>query len=511
MTNRIENSVEDSTGVRHQLPPVEQLVDREKQINQFNELLDRIHRGKMITSSVFEWYGGPGIGKSALVELLKNECQKKSIAFSWLNFRVYPSTRALGNDPTLLLADIMDEWGVATNGLLTTFENFRTSIVEVDSFVSIYDEFIQNRKKNIETPIWFEPLEDVKIKFVDAIDEYAKGEDGNVNPLVIFFDETEILDAELIYWIEDYIINPLGRAKKVVIVWTARQPWRWRKPQVRHRLRSEKLDVFGDEEVKDHLRVRDVEPDLIEQLFRNVRGVTGGHPFASDVVISEIATWSNITQDIFIHEKANLLGKIFAEFIAGYAFRGLSPEIKATYELLALVRLFDITMIRKLLTVSKSKLFEQWEFEEFSDLLNQLKRTQLLDWDKGYVLEKSLRHLISENLYANDEETYRNINHAAREVYQDWLGRPVDNRGLFIIEDIYHNACLMRVGEDNDIKVVMSKHLDDFRDHINDPVALKNSLDRLAGNMQRDEEICKLVGNSTLLELVQLIENYKPS
>ena len=506
------NYLEETAKYKREMPRLEELVNREKQINQFNELLDRIHRKKVITSSVFEWYGGPGMGKSALVELLKHECYKKSITYCWINFKVELNAIEFRNDPTLLIEKIVDEWQLRDcKNLKDAINSFRELINKKKSFVSEYNLYIQNKKREISNPVWVEPLEDVKIKFVEIIERFTTSFSKEITPLVIFFDETEILSAELVYWIEDYIINPLGRTKHVVIVWTARQPWRWRKPEVRYRLRSEKLDVFGDEEVKDQLAIRDFKPDLVEQLFQNVHFVTGGHPFAGNVVINEINTWGDVSKDIFLNQEAHLLEVIFAEFVLGYAFRGLSPEAKAAYELLALVRLFDITMLRKVLTTSKGILFDKWNFEQFSDLLNELKRTQLLDWDRGYVLEKSLRHLISEYYFTNDKELYKRINLAAREVYQDWLGRPVDNRGLFIIEDIYHNSCLLRVGENIDIKAVMRVHLEDFEDRIDDLIALRNSLDRLAGNLKRDQEIKKLVGEEVLLELVRQIKKYKPS
>jgi hypothetical protein len=46
---------------------------------------------------------------------------------------------------------------------------------------------------------------------------------------------------------------------------------------------------------------------------------------------------------------------------------------------------------------------------------------------------------------ASERKTFIAANKAALRIYEDWLERPVDNRGLFIVEELYHNAALCRL------------------------------------------------------------------
>jgi hypothetical protein len=318
-------------------------------------------------------------------------------------------------------------------------------------------------------------------------------------------------------WIEEWIINPLIQVKHCMIVWTARRPWRWKRPEIRRRLTSEPLDVFEPEMVREQIQSGSATPDLAAELFKNVFTLTGGHPFASFIVISELDILAKqgekVTPATFSDFESKLLADVFHKFIDGYAFNELgSVDLKVACRFIALVRLFDSTMLREILQACAGEPFKSWNQEDFGHLLLQLKKTQLLVWDKGYALDAGLRHIIQKYFMVLERNIFVDANRAALKIYEDWLGRPVDNRGLFVLEELYHNAALLQVGEQMDLKAILNKRLKEYPDWIKDEQVLDNALERLEGEIGNDKELEQYtLSNADLVKQVQAFKEKRLS
>lgn len=102
------------------------------------------------------------------------------------------------------------------------------------------------------------------------------------------------------------------------------------------------------------------------------------------------------------------------------------------------VRLFDSSMMKKFASVYAPELYRSWEWEDFGDLLKQYKNSQLLVYERGIAVEPNTRKITETYLQSNDPVRWKKVNKAALEIYRDWLTRPVDQRGLYIVEEIYH-------------------------------------------------------------------------
>ena len=250
--------------------------------------------------------------------------------------------------------------------------------------------------------------------------------------------------------------------------WTARRPWRWKRPEIRRRLTSEPLDVFNPDMVKEQITSGSDQHDLSAQLFKNVHVITGGHPFANRVVINELDLLAKqgqtVTPETFSDFEARFLKEIFSQFIDGYAFKELeSDDLKIATKLIALVRLFDTTMLREVLQTCAGVTINLEDVKRiFGELLLQLKKTQLLVWEKGYALDPGLRHIIQKYFMVSEQKTYIDANQTALRVYKDWLGRPVDNRSLFVVEELYHSAALSQVGEPADLEEILNNRLKEY-------------------------------------------------
>ena len=489
-------------------------VDRSEQINKFNDVLNRIRRNRPVSSTLFEWYGPPGIGKSTLINLLQGECKKKKVPWILVDFAESGAkARKYLDDPTVLLqdmlADLVEKVQIDRDSLSGKIEQYRISSPP-QAVIRAYFKLSHNERL-YNKPDWLTTLQEVTIEFVGLIRGLTQLDQDRIQPIAIFFDETEEADIELVDWIEEKVINPLVQLKHCVIVWTARRPWRWKRPEIRQRLQSERLPVFEEEEVKEQFRSSSSTPDLAELFFKNIHVVTDGHPFANAVVISQLNAWEAqgqaLTSEYFSGHEMELLREIFHHFIRDYAFKKLKSDEQTACELLALVRLFDTTMLRKILKACGGEEFKEWSQEDFGDLLLRLKKTQLLVWDKGYALDPALRYLIRNYFSVCEVETYLEINRVALVVYQNWLEKPVDNRNLFVIEELYHYASLHQAGEQVNLEAEMAKRLQQYFGWIKDNEALRNALERLEGELKHDSELKRLtsgISSTTLVEQIQI-------
>jgi hypothetical protein len=80
----------------------------------------------------------------------------------------------------------------------------------------------------------------------------------------------------------------------------------------------------------------------------------------------------------------------------------------------------------------------------------------------------------------------------------------VDNRGLFVVEELYHSAALLQVGELLNLKTILDKRLKEYPDWIKDEQALDNALERLEGEIGNDKELEQYtLSNAALVKQVQ--------
>jgi hypothetical protein len=200
--------------------------------------------------------------------------------------------------------------------------------------------------------------------------------------------------------------------------------------------------------------------------------------------------------------------EVFDRFVNQYAFSELgSSDLKIACKFISLVRLFDTTMLRRILQACAGELFIAWNQDDFGDLLLKLKNTQLLVWEKGYSIDPGLRHIVQKYFMVLDRSNFIQANRAALEVYSDWLERPVDNRSMFILEELYHTAALIWVGESANLYKVLEKRLSEYPAWIRDERALENALDRLEGEILNDKELDQFIFSKSAL--VQQVQSFR--
>ena len=130
-------------------------------------------------------------------------------------------------------------------------------------------------------------------------------------------------------------------------------------------------------------------------------------------------------------------------------------------------------------------------------VISRLRSTPLVLWDdrrKGYTIDPTLRHIIGEHIYRHNPTLYAKVNRYAIDVYRDWIVRAGDNRAIYIVEELYQQACANRVLEDTspkdriEIENLLKKRIDEYQQ--GDPDLRALALDRLYHELEEDFDFC---------------------
>ncbi|HRW99112.1 MAG TPA: ATP-binding protein [Cyclobacteriaceae bacterium] len=462
-------------------PPIDQLVNREKQIELFATTLQNFQTGR--EKRFLEWSGSPGIGKTQLARLLiEKVCRPQGTPYIFLNFNTQKA-RAWGDDPVLLLLHIAEILRLDISALQGAVDLFRQNVPP-----SILEAYLTmpRQQRLYERPEWLKRLHKVRDEFLVALDQTQKA-NGNW-PVIFFFDETEYADPDLVTWLEEWVFSPLMQADQYVIVWTARRQHRWARPEVQRQILREQLQPFSKDEARDQFKASEIEPDLIDQFFQEALSITGGHPAANAVVITHM---QDDTSALIGEEdkslEIELLKTIYEQFVRGRVLYGLRQEEKLACELLSMARFFDAFILRRVLLRFNENLFAKWSPVDFRILFERLKETQLLVWQNGFAVDPDFRNIIRDYYRVCKPDVFSQINEELVAIHKEWLERPVDNRSFFIMELLYHLVSLRQVGKKVQLKSALEKQLRKYLS-INDPAALRMALQTLAGEIENNTD-----------------------
>lgn len=484
------------------LPPG--LVDREVEIADFVSLIRLIRSNMPISYNLIEWYGEPGIGKTTLLNLYIEKCNNLKVAHFSINLRDDEQQDKFLADPSLLLEKIAKEIAPLNQSTFVSFHSaindFRAEANTTEIVKQYYS--LSYEERLYQSPVWLHRLRSAAKELVNCLDSLATTDMKLWRPAVLLFDEADHCNTSLLDWIEEFIVVPFIAKKYFVVVWADRRPWRWKKPELQNRRQTRKLTGFDEANTRKQIQKNTDNPSLAEELFSTVFDITRGHPFAISVAIDEINS-RNITE-------GNIVSAIFNKVILNYAFQGLEDHQKIALQHLALVRLFDTSMIKEILQRCAVDIFPvEIKHEEFNLLLQQLTTTQLITWhNNSYSIIPDLRHLIREYYLIEPmaRDKFIAVNKAALEVYKRRIERSyVDIPGA-ILEEIYHCASLAQTGQPCIILDVVKEHLGKiFENHLEND-ARRNALEGFRNRIDNDLELAELINHQVLTGLRDLID-----
>lgn len=459
-------------------------VNRREQIEDVRTMLNRIRLGRTIFESVLEWYGIPGIGKTTLGRMIADVCMANQVPFGRVDFSPKENPRAeqYHDDPIQILEDLFIGLGVE----------------EPVAFRQALEQYRQTDPKNI---LRYTSRQKQAVKqFVDYLNDLLER-----GPIILLFDTTDQASTKTAAWLEEHVISPLARTGKSLIIWTGRHRRTWERFEVRRRVVSQKLPPLPPEATVEHVGT------IGDRIYR----LTRGHPLGNEQVAEAIQRYQARGQEATEDE---LLRILIDRVIDRYVMKGIDSDLNAAIRILAAVRQFDAAFLQRLL----SKLAPQFEHLQLDDnlaldVLSRLAGTYLVEWDrvrKGYTIDPTLRRILALHLRYDQPEQYMNVNQEAITIYTDWIKRVRENPSIYVVERLYHQACIALAGG-KDKKEVAASIGEQLRTDLQsyywtDRVDLvqKSSTEQLRQELQGDEELQEMLGTA-FGKLIQLVSEHQ--
>jgi hypothetical protein len=392
-----------------------QFVGREGQINIVEERVEIIQSGGSVFQVVINFYGVVGIGKTALLRELERRVDEQGLPHVFVNLEAHPEAQTFGPSNAAALVRAMTAQ-IAPSGPAGRSAEAREL-----------------------TP---EHLDEWAGTFIEALREAMQSQG---EPALLFFDTLEGADKEMVDWLEEALISPLIRTDRVLVVVASRAPHRWKRFEVRRRAYPAPLDPFDDETTRQQL------PPSYTALAPEIIHLTRGHPYANAQVIESV---QHIEQEAdgalppadFEAYQERLIENLVDGLIEDRIMEEVPAEIRRAYRVMALPRQFDVNVLRRLLTQFVEDPFQGKSAAYFLGVVGRMVKTTLVEWSsdrRGYVLDDTIRWMLALHMRLTDEARYVRIQRALIELYEEWIERVPENRSGFIIERLYHTACLL--------------------------------------------------------------------
>lgn len=493
--------------------PKTQLFNRERELSIIGDRVDILRGGGGVFQCVINFYGIPGIGKTALLRELFRRAQTGR----WDGRPSEPFPVALSDLASN--TSFADQWrgGAAVLAELTRQLEEQSQQKE-SSFFKEFEAFQALPKPDPHDEEAYhlfrwqaKRVADVFTIYVDRLIQRQ--------PVMLLFDNTEKIPMEVFDWLEVEVLSPLVQSDRILLVVAGCSPVRWKRFEVRRRVLLHKLDPpRPPEEFLERQSPR------FSQLASDIARITFGYPWGNEVVLNELIKLQKtqtIDRSNFDQFRPLLLNRLVEEVIENKVMAEVDPDLRCAFHTIAPLRQFDVSTLQAILPRFAPTMFAGKGGNYFLLMLNRMVDTMLVEWSakrKGYVLDDTLRRILALDMEVRQPDQFMAINQRAIELYESWLEEAPQIHGGYIIDGyivewLYHRARAMqhegmsldaigrRLQED------LQKCLDRFYQPTEADISrVIDGARRLSEELQRDDELEELLGKEVKQPLLRVID-----
>lgn len=250
-------------------------------------------------------------------------------------------------------------------------------------------------------------------------------------PLVVCVDHVYESDWYLLAAVEDYVLGPLAIEPRVLIIMAGRgRPYPFKTPELRLKAQSIELKQFTEQETAEQLSgVDDIKVKEIYQL-------SSGNAGANELLAKSPNTPAAALDEVI----EGMLEPVPTEH------RRL---LRDYLEALCVLKAFDEGRIPTILAAYyNDKAYEQWTYAQARDARELLTRWAFARWDAdqgGYVLHDMTRNLLEQYLRNARPDRWRDLQCAAKQLYNSWVDKYTRNKNRWEQERSYHSEQLEKM------------------------------------------------------------------
>ncbi|MBU0495980.1 MAG: ATP-binding protein [Chloroflexi bacterium] len=274
---------------------------------------------------------------------------------------------------------------------------------------------------------------------------------------VLFFDTAEQVSEPMLDWVERYLIDPLVRTERAIVVFAGRRWLRWKIFEVRRHALVAELGPFDDEGLREQAQRLGASTGTVANLVPLLREYAFGHPLTGKAILNQVreqiaghqpidewlAPWQDEICDTVAH------AVIQARFLIELRVRNLD-YLEPILPVIYILRKFNPTPLRvfteRLLDPDirdKKERYAPRPGSFYLDAIRDLQIATLAEWSSaqgGYVLAPIIRKIMAQNLRMQDPTRFLHYHQRARVVYDEWITAYPRNAVGFLIERTYHRT-----------------------------------------------------------------------
>jgi hypothetical protein len=401
-------------------------VNRQDEVEKITDKIRLLQAEQPVSQSVINYWGIEGIGKSWLLNFLKDK-------FSYSRNIIYnkiPTFAVLYNFRDMDAGD----------GLSRFARDVSSQVLE-----QLKSVLPSEAKPRLESANKSGNLEVLS----DSILVLTK----NFTPLILL-DHADNVPAGTWDEIEKTLFEPIVTTGRVLIVVAGRRQMpRWKRFEVRRRLmeaHNSQIKPFDKQGVIRQVEKRHV-PISADLLYP----YTAGNPHIVDAFVQNIQEWTKDSEKVRIDKnwieenKKSFLDVL--QLSESELTRGVAGRLRQPLFAVVPLRFFRLEAMRHMLIGQNAK-FKSEPEGYFLQLVRSLdQETEIVWWERekrAYVTSEVVRKLINRSKYLEAPRDYEASHKQAFEMYQQWADDSPKTSDEFIIEMLFHHASICEVKND---------------------------------------------------------------
>jgi hypothetical protein len=440
------------------LPSARRFVNRLKELATVKHLVAETQSRVSARECVLNFYGVPGIGKSALLaEIYQSYKQDLALLTIAIDLKVLSESI----EPfDLHHAKIQFIHELARNKWLKNHQP--EAVLSIATIGSTSDD---------------NAIEQAMSALVAAISGFDK-------PIMLLIDSWEHAPEAMLAWVERLLLLPLVRKEQLISLLGSQVALRWRQFEVRRRVQPYELAPLAADASKEQIGC---EADLEQLIFE----ITAGLPFANEIMYAYLADQPISAEWLLEHREQ--LARIIAAETQQRVVNGIPEEVKPIFNILSIFREFDVHTLQTILP----QFLETFRSRSQSNLLQSVKQmvaTRLVNWNdtlRAYQIDPTIRKIFARAQEWGDPKLYQLIREAALKYYAQLLGEVPSNRHVYLLELLYHRLYKAPAGSYNsaELKTEFEELLRNYYTSRTSDYADTYALDQLHQLLLQDKEL----------------------
>jgi hypothetical protein len=258
---------------------------------------------------------------------------------------------------------------------------------------------------------------------------------------LLLIDDYDLMPEKQRRWFQKEIFIPAAKTRKIAIILTSETKLRFTESfELRMRLECRELTGLDPEAISRAL-------PKYEGIAGEIHKITGGLPVLTEEFIEHLEDSRITTPTDFQAHAQELTGKYYRTYVEERSLIGLASDIRETLLILALLRRFDVKVMRQILPDLLPEPYQSYGTADYLDLIDRLRKW--VEWRRqgGYTLNLALRLMLQGYVLTIKPDLYKRVNRAAEVLYRTWLES--EYQEYYLIELLYHVLALYKAEKAN--------------------------------------------------------------